>query len=188
MRQWRRGRARPTHRQCRRRTDRRPSRTALGDGGKTGTSKGERGLWTSRFCRAFGRRVSASAWSAAASARSSAIPTSSSFRADGFCDLVAGALSSTPDVAHRVRPRRSCSIPTDPMPTGGRWRRAKAARRGRIDAVVIATPPQLHFPVAKALPRARHRRDLREADDARPRRGRGDAGRPGAQATTGCSA
>jgi len=71
-------------------------------------------------------------------------------RADGFCDLVAGALSSRPDVA-----RASAEAELiDPDRTYTDWREMaerEGAREERIDAVVIATPPQLHFPVAKAF-------------------------------------
>lgn len=71
-------------------------------------------------------------------------------RADGFCDLVAGALSSRPDVA-----RASAEAELiDPDRTYTDWREMaerEGAREERIDAVVIATPPQLHLPVAKAF-------------------------------------
>jgi len=71
-------------------------------------------------------------------------------RVDGFCDLVAGALSSRPDVA-----RASAEAELiDPDRTYTDWREMaerEGAREQRIDAVVIATPPQLHFPVAKAF-------------------------------------
>ena len=71
-------------------------------------------------------------------------------RADGFCDLVSGALSSRPDVA-----RSSAAgelIDRDRAYVD--WREMverEAERPDPIDAVVIATPPQLHFPVAKAF-------------------------------------
>lgn len=73
-----------------------------------------------------------------------------SLRADGFYDVVAGALSSRPEVAHAsaamemIAPDRSYAD----------WREMaekEAARPDRIDVVVITTPPQLHFPVAKAF-------------------------------------
>jgi predicted dehydrogenase len=69
-------------------------------------------------------------------------------RADGFCDLVAGALSSRPDVARRsaeqelIDPER-CYENYEIMAE------REASRPDRLDAVVIATPPQLHWPVAR---------------------------------------
>ena len=71
-------------------------------------------------------------------------------RADGFCDLVAGAMSARPDIA--VSSARMELI--DPSRTYTDWRvmaEREATHPERIDAVVIATPPQLHFPVAKAF-------------------------------------
>ena len=69
-------------------------------------------------------------------------------RADGYYDLVAGAMSVRPDVAQssaQMELIHSDRIYTD-------WKvmaEREAARPDRIDAVVIATPPQLHFPIAK---------------------------------------
>ncbi|MCB1489748.1 MAG: Gfo/Idh/MocA family oxidoreductase [Bauldia sp.] len=72
-------------------------------------------------------------------------------RADGFCDLVSGALSSRPDVARAsaetelIAPDRSYADWQEMV------ERESAREDDRIDAVVIATPPQLHFPVARAF-------------------------------------
>lgn len=71
-------------------------------------------------------------------------------RADGLCELAAGAMSVDPSIARQsgqhelLQPDR---IYTD-------WRvmaETESARPDRIDAVVIATPPRLHHPVAKAF-------------------------------------
>lgn len=71
-------------------------------------------------------------------------------RADGLCDLVAGAMSIDPKIA-QASGREELLAP-DRIYTD--WREMlekEAARRDRIDAVVVATPPRLHFPIAKAF-------------------------------------
>jgi predicted dehydrogenase len=71
-------------------------------------------------------------------------------RADGFYDVVAGAMSSKPQIARSSAQAELIA----PDRTYVDWREMverEAARPDRIDAVVIATPPQLHFPVAKAF-------------------------------------
>lgn len=71
-------------------------------------------------------------------------------RADGLCDLVAGAMSIDPTIA-RASGRQELLAP-DRIYTD--WREMldkEAARPDRIDAVVVATPPRLHFPIAKAF-------------------------------------
>jgi predicted dehydrogenase len=71
-------------------------------------------------------------------------------RADGFYELVAGAMSIDPEIA-RASGRQEL-LPPDRIYTD--WREMadkEAARPDRIDAVVVATPPRLHFPVAKAF-------------------------------------
>jgi predicted dehydrogenase len=71
-------------------------------------------------------------------------------RADGLCELTAGAMSVDPQIAQASGRREllaSDRIYTD-------WRQMleqEAARPDGIDAVVIATPPRLHFPIAKAF-------------------------------------
>ncbi len=71
-------------------------------------------------------------------------------RTDGFCDFVAGAMSIDPKIAEAsgrqelLAPER---IYTD-------WRdmaEKEAARPDRVDVVVVATPPRLHLPVARAF-------------------------------------
>jgi predicted dehydrogenase len=69
-------------------------------------------------------------------------------RADGFCDLVAGALSSRPDVAHRSAAQELID-PERSYESYAEMAEREAARPDRIDAVVIATPPQHHWPAAK---------------------------------------
>jgi len=71
-------------------------------------------------------------------------------RADGFCELVAGALSSRPDVA-RASAEAELIAPDRTYTDWREMAEREGAREERIDAVVIATPPQLHFPVAKAF-------------------------------------
>ncbi|MEO8666927.1 MAG: Gfo/Idh/MocA family oxidoreductase [Bauldia sp.] len=72
-------------------------------------------------------------------------------RADGFCDLVAGALSSKPDVS--IASGKMEALDPDRIYTDWRDMAEKEGARtdGRLDAVIIATPPQLHFPIAKAF-------------------------------------
>jgi predicted dehydrogenase len=71
-------------------------------------------------------------------------------RADGVCELVAGAMSVDPKIA--AASGRQELLAPDRIYTD--WREMadkEAARTDRIDVVVIATPPRLHFPVAKAF-------------------------------------
>jgi predicted dehydrogenase len=71
-------------------------------------------------------------------------------RTDGYCELVAGAMSVQPDVA--LSSAQSQMIDRERAYTD--WRvmlEREAQRSDRIDAVIIATPPQLHFPIAKAF-------------------------------------
>lgn len=71
-------------------------------------------------------------------------------RADGLCDLVAGAMSIDPKIA-QASGRQELLAP-DRIYTD--WREMlekEAARPDRIDVVVVATPPRLHFPIAKAF-------------------------------------
>ncbi len=71
-------------------------------------------------------------------------------RIDDEFELVAGALSSTPERAHasaarlRIAPDRSYADYAD-------MARAEAQRADGIDAVVIVTPNHLHVPVAQAF-------------------------------------
>ena len=68
-------------------------------------------------------------------------------RTDGLCELVAGAMSVDPAIARASGQGELLAaerIYTDYR----RMAEVEAARPDRIDAVVIATPPQLHFPVA----------------------------------------
>jgi predicted dehydrogenase len=71
-------------------------------------------------------------------------------RADGLCDLVAGAMSIDPEVA-RASGRRELLAPDRVYTDWREMLEAESARPDRIDAVVIATPPRLHYPVAKAF-------------------------------------
>lgn len=71
-------------------------------------------------------------------------------RADGFCELVAGAMSIDPRIS--VISARNELLAEDRIYTDFHQMAAKEAERADgIDAVVIATPPQLHYPVAKAF-------------------------------------
>lgn len=71
-------------------------------------------------------------------------------RADGFCDLVAGAMSIDPAVA-RLSGRQELVAPDRIYTDWQTMLEREAARPDRIDAVVVATPPRLHHPVAKAF-------------------------------------
>jgi len=71
-------------------------------------------------------------------------------RTDGLCELVAGAMSIDPKIAESSA--RQELIGSDRIYTD--WREMlekETLRPDRIDAVVIATPPRLHYPVAKAF-------------------------------------
>ena len=71
-------------------------------------------------------------------------------RADGLCELVAGCMSVDPEIA--VASARAELIAEDRVYLDYRDMAAReAARADGIDAVVVATPPQLHFPVAQAF-------------------------------------
>jgi predicted dehydrogenase len=71
-------------------------------------------------------------------------------RADGFYDVVAGAMSADPEIAKASA--RAELINEDRIYTDFRvMAEREATRDDRIDAVVIATPPQLHFEVARAF-------------------------------------
>jgi predicted dehydrogenase len=71
-------------------------------------------------------------------------------RVDGYYDLVAGVLSVDPEIA-----RASASaelIAEDRIYSGfAEMAEREAARADGIDVVAIATPPQLHFPIARAF-------------------------------------
>jgi len=71
-------------------------------------------------------------------------------RADGFCELVAGAMSSRPEVA-LASAQRELLDPDRSYTDYRAMAEREADRPDRIDAVVIATPPKLHFPIAKAF-------------------------------------
>ena len=71
-------------------------------------------------------------------------------RADGLCELTAGAMSIDPAIA--AASGRQELLAPDRIYTDWREMLAKeSARPDRIDAVVVATPPRLHYPVAKAF-------------------------------------
>jgi predicted dehydrogenase len=69
-------------------------------------------------------------------------------RADGFYDLIAGALSVDPEIARSSA--RAELISEDRIYTDYRIMAEREANRSDgIDVVTIATPPQLHLPVAR---------------------------------------
>lgn len=71
-------------------------------------------------------------------------------RTDGLYDVVAGAMSVDPEVAKASA--KAELIDEDRIYTDFRvMAKREGARDDRIDAVVIATPPQLHFEVASAF-------------------------------------
>ena len=72
-------------------------------------------------------------------------------RADGFCELVAGAMSVDPKIAV-LSAQNELLMEKDRIYTDFQEMAAKESERADgIDAVVIATPPQLHYSVAKAF-------------------------------------
>ncbi len=71
-----------------------------------------------------------------------------SLRADGLCELVAGALSSRPDVASLSAERQMISADRS-YQSYAEMAEREAARADRIDAVVIATPPDSHLDIAR---------------------------------------
>jgi predicted dehydrogenase len=68
-------------------------------------------------------------------------------RVDGLCELVAGAMSIDPDVA-RSTGRSDLMDPARVHLDYRKMAEAEAARNDRIDAVIVATPPHTHLPVA----------------------------------------
>ncbi|WP_375262068.1 Gfo/Idh/MocA family protein [Palleronia sp.] len=71
-------------------------------------------------------------------------------RIDGHFDLVAGALSSTPEKARQS----ATALGLDPSRSYGSYdemAEAEAAREDGIEAVSIVTPNHVHFPAAKAF-------------------------------------
>jgi predicted dehydrogenase len=68
-------------------------------------------------------------------------------RVDGMCELVSGAMSIDPDIA-RATGRSDLLDPARVHLDYREMAPAEAAREDRIDAVIIATPPHTHLPVA----------------------------------------
>ena len=95
-------------------------------------------------------------------------------RVDGFYDLVAGALSIDPEVA-RASARAELITPERAYTDYRVMAEREADRSDGIDVVTIATPPQLHLPVAREfLSRGIHvicekpfTKDLQEAHELR---------------------
>src|SRR6185312_5735715 len=72
------------------------------------------------------------------------------FRLDGAYDLVAGAMSIDPEIA--VRTGRMDLLEPDRIYTDfAAMAEREAERADGIDVVVIATPPQIHFEVARTF-------------------------------------
>src|SRR5262245_3504238 len=71
-------------------------------------------------------------------------------RVDGLCQLTAGAMSIDPAIA-KASGQRELLDPERIYTDYREMAEKEAARPDRIDAVVIATPPRLHLPVAKAF-------------------------------------
>ncbi len=90
---------------------------------------------------------------------------------DGRYELVAGALSSTPE-----RSRASgAALGLAPERSYGTWQALLASEQGREDGaevISIVTPNHLHFPVALARGAGRDPRRLRQAAGAYPGAGR----------------
>ncbi len=97
-----------------------------------------------------GRARSATAWSAAARAPSSAAVHRLAARMDGEFELVAGALSSNPERAKAS----AAELGLDPSRSYGSFAemaKAEAKRPDGIEAVAIVTPNNVHYPAAKAF-------------------------------------
>jgi predicted dehydrogenase len=71
-------------------------------------------------------------------------------RVDGWFDLAAGVLSVDPAIA-RASAEAELIVADRRYGNYAEMAEREAARPDGIDVVVIATPPQLHFPVAKAF-------------------------------------
>ena len=71
-------------------------------------------------------------------------------RADGLCDLVAGAMSIDPRIA-QTSGRQELLAPDRIYSDWREMLEKEATRPDRIDTVVVATPPRLHYQVAKAF-------------------------------------
>lgn len=69
-------------------------------------------------------------------------------RADGLCEMVAGALSSRPDVAKASAARQMIDVDRS-YDSYVQMAEREVARADRIDAVVIATPPDSHLDIAR---------------------------------------
>lgn len=69
-------------------------------------------------------------------------------RADGLCELVAGALSSRPEVARASAARQMIAADRS-YDSYVEMAEREASRPDRIDAVVIATPPDSHWDIAR---------------------------------------
>ncbi len=71
-------------------------------------------------------------------------------RVDGYGELAAGAMSVDPLIA--LASAQAELLPPERTYTDFRvMAEAEAQRPDRIDAVVVVTPPPLHFPVAKTF-------------------------------------
>ena len=121
---------------------------------------------------------SASAWSAAGATRSSATCTARSCALDGQAELVAGALSSSPDKARAS----AADLGLAPDRAYGTWQEMLEGELARpederIDFVTIVTPNDVHYPVAQGVRGGGLRRRLRQAARAHQRAG----GRAGAR-------
>jgi predicted dehydrogenase len=71
-------------------------------------------------------------------------------RADGLCELVAGALSSRPEIA-RASAARQMIDPDRAYTDFHTMAVQESLRADRIDAVVVATPPDSHLEIARAF-------------------------------------
>ena len=132
------------------------------------------------------RARSATAWSAAGRAPSSARVHRIAARIDGEFQLVAGALSSDPERAKAS----AAELGLDPARSYGSFAgdgqgRGQAAGRHRGGRHRHAEPHA--FPAGQGLPRSRHPRHLRQAADLDPRR-RQEARRAGREDRQGVRA
>ena len=89
-------------------------------------------------------------------------------RIDGEFELVAGALSSTPEKARASGQRAWGWTRRAPMTTSRRWRSREARLKDGIEAVVDRHPQPHALPGRARIPETRHPCDLRQAADRRP--------------------
>jgi predicted dehydrogenase len=114
-----------------------------------------------------GRAAFGSAWSAAARGAFIGAVHRIAARLDDHYELVAGALSSSPEKAGQS----ARELHIDPSRSYGSFKEMairEAKLKNGIEAVAIVTPNHVHYEAAKEFPEARHPCHLRQAADLHP--------------------